>query len=58
MEPIGSLPCSEELSTGPNSEPDECSIYHRPGLLFCSIIIFHRRQESLDEWSARRKVAT
>jgi hypothetical protein len=29
-----------------------------PGLLFSSIIIFHRRFDSLDEWSARRKAAT
>jgi hypothetical protein len=26
-----------------------------PGLLFISIIIFHRLYDSLDEWSARRK---
>jgi hypothetical protein len=29
-----------------------------PGLLFSSVIIFHRRWDSLDEWSARHKAAT
>jgi hypothetical protein len=29
-----------------------------PGLLFNSVIIFHRRQDSLDEGSACRKAAT
>jgi hypothetical protein len=29
-----------------------------PGLLFSSVIIFHRRYESLGVWSARRKAAT
>jgi hypothetical protein len=29
-----------------------------PGLLFSSVIIFHRRYDSLDEWSARRKAST
>jgi hypothetical protein len=29
-----------------------------PGLLFSSVIIFHRRQDSLDEWSARRSAPT
>jgi hypothetical protein len=29
-----------------------------PGLLISSVIIFHRRYDSLDEWSARRKAAT
>jgi hypothetical protein len=28
------------------------------GLLFSSVIFFHRRQESLGEWSARRQAAT
>jgi hypothetical protein len=26
-----------------------------PGLLFSSVIIFHRRWDSLGEWTARRK---
>jgi hypothetical protein len=29
-----------------------------PGPLFSFVIIFHRRQDSLDEWSARRKAST
>jgi hypothetical protein len=29
-----------------------------PGFLLSSVIIFHRRQDSLDEWSARHKDAT
>jgi hypothetical protein len=29
-----------------------------PSLLFNSVIIFHGRWDFLDEWSARRKVAT
>jgi hypothetical protein len=28
MEPEGSLPCSQELSTGPYSDPDQSSPYH------------------------------
>jgi hypothetical protein len=28
MKPTGSLPCSQERSTGPSSEPDHCSLYH------------------------------
>jgi hypothetical protein len=28
MEPEGSLPCSQELSTGPYSEPDQSNPYH------------------------------
>jgi hypothetical protein len=31
---------------------------HDPGLLFSSVIIFRRRQDSLDEWSPLRKAAT
>jgi hypothetical protein len=28
MEPEGSLPCSQEPSTGPYSEPDQSNPYH------------------------------
>jgi hypothetical protein len=28
MEPVGSLPCSQEPSTGPYSEPDQSNPYH------------------------------
>jgi hypothetical protein len=29
-----------------------------PGLFFSFVIFLHRRQDSLDEWSARRKAST
>jgi hypothetical protein len=29
-----------------------------PGFLFSSVIIFHKRYDSLDEWSALRKASS
>jgi hypothetical protein len=34
MELVGSLPCSQELSTGPYPEPDQSNLYH-PILSLC-----------------------
>jgi hypothetical protein len=40
MEPLGSLPCSQEPSTGPYPEPDQCSSYHSTPCLLRFILIF------------------
>jgi hypothetical protein len=42
MEPEGSLPCSQELSTGPYLEPDQSSSYRAGSRVFgalCEIIV-------------------
>jgi hypothetical protein len=40
MEPVGSLPCSQEPSTGPYPEPDQSNLYH-PILSYLSKIHFN-----------------
>jgi hypothetical protein len=42
MEPGGSLPCSQELSTGPYPEPDQSSPYHP--ILFLKIHLNIKRR--------------
>jgi hypothetical protein len=46
MEPEGSLPCSQDPSTGPNHEPDQSNPYHSILYLLRSILILssHLRQ--------------
>jgi hypothetical protein len=39
MEPEGSLPCSQESSTGPYCEPDQASPYHPMPSLLRSILL-------------------
>jgi hypothetical protein len=43
MEPEGSLPCSQESSTGPYSEPAQCNPYHPISLRFILILSTHLR---------------
>jgi hypothetical protein len=43
MQPEGSLPCSQEPSTGPYPEPDHSSLYHPILSLLISILILPTR---------------
>jgi hypothetical protein len=51
MEPEGSLPCSQEPSTGPYPEPDRSSPTHPISLRFISILSTHLR------WSSQRSLS-
>jgi hypothetical protein len=50
MEPEGSLPCSQEPSTGPHSEPDQSNSYH-PILSKIHFIIVHPPTSWPSQWS-------
>jgi hypothetical protein len=40
MEPVGSLPCSQEPSTGPYPDPDQSNLYHPSHLFKIHFILF------------------
>jgi hypothetical protein len=48
MEPVGSLPCSQEPSTGPYPEPNQFNLYHP---ILSKIHIVHPPTSWSSQWS-------